>query len=75
MRTGNPTVIVNWVSSNWIQLVLLPALMVGQKLQGDAADARAIKTFEDTERLLDLMDVRTEGSLKEILDAVKAARS
>ncbi len=40
--------VVSWTSQA-IQLVLLPALMVGQNLQNVAADARAAKTFEDVE--------------------------
>jgi len=76
--------IVSWLSQNLIQLVLLPALMVGQNLQNEAADVRSAKTFEDVEearngllRVLDLLDCHTQGGLKEILDAVedlKAAR-
>ena len=61
---------VSWISQNFIQLVLLPALMVGQNLQNEAADARAAKTFEDVEdartgiqRALQLLDVHTEGGL------------
>jgi hypothetical protein len=38
--------------STYIQLVLLPGLMVGQQLQNAASDARAAKQFEDTEALL-----------------------
>ncbi len=72
LHTGQLTIIINWVSSNWIQLILLPALMVGQNVQSAAADARAVKTFEDTERILDRLDVHTAGGLKEILDAVRA---
>jgi hypothetical protein len=76
--------IVSWLSQNLIQLVLLPALMVGQNLQNEAADARSAKTFEDVEearnylrQVLDLLDCHTQGGLKEVLDAVedlKAAR-
>jgi hypothetical protein len=51
--SGSPTVIVNWVSSNWIQLILLPALMVGQNLQGRAADARSEATYKDAEAVLE----------------------
>jgi hypothetical protein len=68
---------VSWLSQNFIQLVLLPALMVGQNLQNDAADARAAKTFEDVEdardslkRTLDLLDCHTEGGLRTILQAI-----
>jgi len=70
--------IVSWLSQNLIQLVLLPALMVGQNLQNEAADVRSAKTFEDVEearngllRVLDLLDCHTQGGLKEILDAVE----
>jgi hypothetical protein len=40
-----------WLFSTCFQLTLLPALMVGQNLQNEAADARAAKTFEDVEEL------------------------
>ncbi len=70
MQTGQLTIIINWVSSNWIQLILLPALMVGQNVQSAAADARAVKTFQDTERILDRLNTQTAGGLKEILDAI-----
>lgn len=71
-------VAVSWISQNFIQLVLLPALMVGQNLQNQAADSRAAKTFEDVEdarqsikKALDLLDLHTEGGLKTVLDAVE----
>jgi hypothetical protein len=69
--------LIAWVSSNFLQLILLPALMVGQNLQNEAADARATKTFEDVETArqnltmaLDLLDIHTEGGLKAVLDAI-----
>jgi hypothetical protein len=52
IRTHNLTVLINWVSSNWIQLILLPALMVGQRVQGEAADARSEQTYRDAEIIL-----------------------
>src|SRR3979490_1563514 len=30
IQQGSPTVLVNWLSSNFLQLVLLPIIMVGQ---------------------------------------------
>ena len=33
--------IVNWVSSNWIQLVLLPAIMVAQNVAQEATEAKS----------------------------------
>jgi hypothetical protein len=62
--------LIQWITQSYIQLVLLPALMVGQNLQNAAADARAAKTFEDVEVIIDRLDVHTQGGLKEILDAV-----
>ncbi len=76
IRTGNLTILINWVSSNWIQLILLPALLVGQRLQAAASDARAAKEFEDTERILDQLDLKTAGGMgdlrAELLDAIHA---
>jgi len=69
--------VVSWISQNFIQLVLLPALMVGQNLHDEAADARAAKTFEDVDeartgiqRALFLLDIHTEGGVKEVLDVI-----
>jgi hypothetical protein len=62
--------LVAWMAQSFIQLVLLPALMVGQNLQNIAADARSAKTFEDVERIIDLLDAHTQGGVKEILDAL-----
>lgn len=82
LTAGGFILIVSWVSQNFIQLVLLPALMVGQNLQNEAADARAAKTFEDVEearagikRALDLLDVHTAGGLKVLLDAVESLKA
>ena len=64
-------IVVEWMAQSFIQLVLLPALMVGQNLQNIAADARSAKTFEDVERVLDLLDCRTQGGLHDIIEAVE----
>jgi hypothetical protein len=40
-ETHNLVPIVNWVSSNWIQLILLPAIMVAQNVAQAATDAKA----------------------------------
>jgi hypothetical protein len=73
---------VSWISQNFIQLVLLPALMVGQNLQNEAADARAAKTFEDVEdardsiqRALHLLDCHTEGGLGTIMAAIEGLKA
>jgi hypothetical protein len=74
VNSGNLTVLINWVSSNWIQLVLLPALMVGQNLESATADLRAEKTFEATEKILDRLDTHTAGGLRDVLDAVEGLK-
>lgn len=67
---GSPTVLVNWLSSNLLQLVLLPIIMVGQKAQGDAADARSVATYKDTEAILDRLDETTKGGITTILERI-----
>jgi hypothetical protein len=74
INSGNLTVLINWVSSNWIQLVLLPALMVGQNLESATADVRAEKTFEATEKILDRLDTHTAGGLRDVLEAVEGLK-
>jgi hypothetical protein len=83
IQQHSATVVVLWLSSEFIQLVLLPIIIVGQNIQSRAADARATKTFEDVEdarkkieQAIDLLDVHTEGGLHDavaiIIDAINA---
>ena len=69
--------LVAWIAQTFLQLVLLSVIMVGQDVMGKASDARAAKTFEDTEAanaflatVLDRLDEKTEGGIKAVLDAV-----
>jgi hypothetical protein len=64
--------IVQWVASFFLQLVLLSVIMVGQNLQSAASDARAAKTFEDVEHVIDLLRLDTEGGLKDLYDRLHA---
>jgi hypothetical protein len=64
--------IVAWIAQTFIQLVLLSIIMVGQDVQSIASDARSEKTEENSEKLLDAMNVETEGGLRTILEAVQA---
>jgi hypothetical protein len=52
IHTHNPTIIIAWISSNFLQLVLLPVIIVGQNLQARAADKRAMQTYQDAEAVL-----------------------
>ncbi len=64
--------IVAWAAQTFIQLVLLSVIMVGQGVQSKASDARAEQTFDDTVKILDALDVHTDGGLKAILDRLTA---
>jgi type VI protein secretion system component VasK len=44
--------VVVWLSSSFLQLVLLPIIIVGQNIQAKAADKRAEDTFKDAEAVL-----------------------
>jgi hypothetical protein len=52
IRSGDLIVIVAWIAQTFIQLVLLPIIIVGQNVQGHAADKRAIQTYQDAEAIL-----------------------
>jgi hypothetical protein len=64
--------IVAWVAQTFIQLVLLSIIMVGQRVQSIASDARAEKTFLDTEEIMDRLDIHTQGGLHDLLVAIQA---
>lgn len=56
LQQGSPVVIVNWLSSNFLQLVLLPIIIVGQQIQAKASDKQAQQTYKDAEATLVLTD-------------------
>lgn len=45
-----------WGSTIFLQLVLLPIIIVGQNVQASAADARAAATYNDVELMLTRLD-------------------
>ncbi len=53
IASGNTLVIVAWIAQTFLQLVLLPIIIVGQNIQAAAADARAIATYEDATAILE----------------------
>jgi len=63
--------LISWIAQTFLQLVLLAVIMVGQRVQSAASDARSEKQFADTEEILDALNLKTEGGLKAILDAVE----
>ena len=52
ITSHNLTVIIAWISSNFLQLVLLPIIIVGQNLQAKASDKRAEDTYNDAAAVL-----------------------
>jgi hypothetical protein len=64
--------IVSWVAQTFLQLVLLSIILVGQRVQSAASDARSLKEFQDTQIILDRLDTKTQGGLTDVLDAIKA---
>jgi len=41
IKTGSPIIIVAWIAQTFLQLVLLPIIIVAQNVQAAASDARA----------------------------------
>ena len=52
VKSHNLVLIVAWISSNFLQLVLLPVIIVGQNIQARAADKRAEATYKDADAVL-----------------------
>ena len=72
--------LILWISSSFLQLVLLPIIIVGQNIQSRAADARATKTFEDVEdarnkieHAISLLDIHTDGGLHDAVQVIVEA--
>jgi hypothetical protein len=64
--------IIAWIAQTFLQLVLLSVIMVGQAVQSAAADARSVQTYEDTEKILDALDVSTAGGIADVMQAIQA---
>jgi hypothetical protein len=50
--SGNLVTIVGWIAQTFLQLVLLPIIIVGQNIQAVAADARSNATYKDATAIL-----------------------
>lgn len=73
IQQGSPTVLVNWLSSNFLQLILLPIIIVGQNVISAAQDARA-EADHETLTALNQMNIQQLEILKtqeEILKLLK----
>jgi hypothetical protein len=52
ITSGSLVLIIAWISSNFLQLVLLPIIIVGQNIQSRASDLRSEATYNDAEAVL-----------------------
>ena len=51
--SGNKLIIIAWIAQTFLQLVLLPIIIVGQNVQAAAADARSEATYKDAAAVLE----------------------
>lgn len=52
LKSQNQIIIVAWIAQTFLQLVLLPIIIVGQNVQAAASDQRAEDTYKDAEAVL-----------------------
>lgn len=52
IASGNTIILVSWVAQTFLQLVLLPIIIVGQNIQAKKSERRAIATYLDADALL-----------------------
>jgi hypothetical protein len=52
VASGSVLVMVSWVAQTFLQLVLLPIIIVGQNIQASASEARAKATYDDATAIL-----------------------
>ncbi|MDP9117108.1 MAG: hypothetical protein M3O28_07590, partial [Actinomycetota bacterium] len=52
-QTGDKIIIIAWIAQTFLQLVLLPVIIVGQNIQAAAADARSQATYDDASAVLE----------------------
>jgi hypothetical protein len=52
IQSGDKIIIVAWIAQTFLQLVLLPIIIVGQNVQARAADKRSEQTYSDAEAIL-----------------------
>jgi hypothetical protein len=69
LRPGGEGLIA-WIAQTFLQLVLLSVIMVGQNVQSVASDVRSQHTYDDAVQILDRLDIRTDGGLKDLLDRI-----
>lgn len=75
---GGRSTLVSWIAQTFLQLVLLPVIIVGQNIQAAAADARSAATYEDAGAILEeakqiqLHLASQDAAIGALLDKVKS---
>jgi hypothetical protein len=75
IQSGQATVLVNWISSNFLQLVLLPIIIVGQNVISAAQDKRAEADHKTLTALhkMNVQQLRILEGQEKILDILREA--
>jgi hypothetical protein len=72
--------LILWISSSFLQLVLLPIIIVGQNIQAEASDKRAEATYKDATAILhESLQIQKhleaqDAAIERILSAVATLR-
>src|SRR5471030_1188689 len=78
ITSGSLIIIVAWIAQTFLQLVLLPIIIVGQNIQAVAADARSTATYEDAGAILEeakqiqMHLASQDASISTLLNKIKA---
>ena len=73
IASHDPLIIISWLAQTFLQLVLLPIIMVGQDLQSRHSEILAESTYENDIEMHKDVDIIKE-KLEELLDSVKENR-
>jgi len=79
IKQHSATVLVLWLSSEFLQLVLLPIIIVGQNIQAQAADKRSEETYKDAAAVLhEALEIQKhlkaqDVEIEKIVQAIQAA--
>ena len=80
-KTGNTIIMVAWIAQTFLQLVLLPIIIVGQNVQATAADARSGATYNDAAAVLEEAKqiqahlAAQDAEIEKIVAALSAAKA
>jgi hypothetical protein len=80
IKSHSVIVIVAWIAQTFLQLVLLPIIIVGQNIQAAASDKRAEDTYKDAEAVLhEAVEIQKhlavqDAAITEIVNALRGLK-